>query len=172
MSLRDSLKAVVGARVARCTPLPMQRATLSTAGATGGATDMQQADLDTSETWGFHGATADATQVQRGSCTAPATERSDATGKLGGETLREAELHVACTTPCNTQLGMFAQRRLAIALTAAINRTCNARGDDDHNRAALLHECAQLAPEGQADMLGHFTIEAARWEAACKGIAP
>jgi hypothetical protein len=52
---------------------------------------------------------------------------------------------------------------LAAALAAAINRACDARGDSDANRAGLLAECAALPPEGQADMLAHFTLEAARW---------
>jgi len=76
----------------------------------------------------------------------------------------DVELHVARTTPCNTQPGALTRHRLAAALAGAINRTCDARGDDDRNRAGLLTECAQLTPEAQADLLAHFTIEAARWE--------
>ena len=51
---------------------------------------------------------------------------------------------------------------LADALADAINRACDVRGDSDANRAGLLAECAALSPEGQADMLAHFTVEAAR----------
>lgn len=60
---------------------------------------------------------------------------------------------------------------LAVALAAAINRCCDARGDDDANRAALLQECAGQSPEHQADLLAHFTIEAARLTAISKGVA-
>ncbi len=52
---------------------------------------------------------------------------------------------------------------LAEALAGAINRTCDVRDDSDANRAGLLAECAALPPEGQADLLAHFAIEAARW---------
>jgi hypothetical protein len=57
---------------------------------------------------------------------------------------------------------LFAEQRLPKALAAAINRACDIRGDDDANRAALLGECAALPPASQADMLAHFTLEAAR----------
>ena len=63
---------------------------------------------------------------------------------------------------CNTQRRNSA---VAEALADAINRACDARGDDAATRAGLLAECAALPPEGQADMLAHFTIEAARWAA-------
>ena len=52
---------------------------------------------------------------------------------------------------------------LATALAAAIHRACDARGDDDANRTALLVECATLGSAGQADMLDHFIREAVRW---------
>lgn len=55
-------------------------------------------------------------------------------------------------------------QNLAEALAGAIDRACDVRGDSDANRAGLLAECAALPPEGQADMLAHFTLEAARWE--------
>jgi hypothetical protein len=61
--------------------------------------------------------------------------------------------------------GAASASELPEALAAAINRACDLRGDDDANRAGLLRECAELAPEAQADMLAHFTLEAARWRA-------
>lgn len=51
------------------------------------------------------------------------------------------------------------------ALADAIDRCCDARGDDDRNRQALHRECMGLSAHGQADMLAHFTLEAARWAA-------
>lgn len=72
-------------------------------------------------------------------------------------------------TPVTRELGdavdQDVRQDLAEALAAAINRACDARGDDDANRAGLLAECAALPLDGQADMLAHFTIEAARWVA-------
>lgn len=50
---------------------------------------------------------------------------------------------------------------LVPALADAINRACDLRGDDEAHRAVLLAECAALPPEGQADMLAHFVVEAA-----------
>ena len=50
---------------------------------------------------------------------------------------------------------------LAGALVDAINRTCDARGDDARNRAELIVECSNLPAHGQADMLGHFEQRAA-----------
>ena len=80
-------------------------------------------------------ATAYATTAQQSSCTRVET------GAIQG--------HPRCTD-------------LAAALAAAINRACDVRGDSDTNRAGLLAECAALPPEGQADMLAHFTLEAVR----------
>ena len=51
-------------------------------------------------------------------------------------------------------------------LVASIDRCCDARGDDDTNRAGLLVECASLSPDGQEDMRQHFEDEAARWKRA------
>jgi hypothetical protein len=50
------------------------------------------------------------------------------------------------------------------ALIEAINRCCDARGDDVTNRAGLIAECTSLAPDGQADMREHFEAEAKRCE--------
>jgi hypothetical protein len=53
--------------------------------------------------------------------------------------------------------------RRATALRQAIDRCCDARGDDDDNRAGLIRECSELPPDGQADMLEHYEREAIRW---------
>ena len=58
---------------------------------------------------------------------------------------------------------------LQAALTAAMHRACNARGDDAANRAALLAECTELSSEAQADMLAHFTIIATQHETINRG---
>ena len=50
-----------------------------------------------------------------------------------------------------------------LALIAAVNRCCDARGDDDCNRAALVADCKRLAPHEQADMREHFDAEAKRF---------
>ena len=55
---------------------------------------------------------------------------------------------------------------LGAALSAAINRACDTRGDDPENRAALLSECAELRSEQQAELLAHFVVVAARCGAA------
>lgn len=52
--------------------------------------------------------------------------------------------------------------RRATAMRQAINRCCDARGDDDENRAGLIRECCALPPDGQMDMLEHFEREASR----------
>jgi len=51
----------------------------------------------------------------------------------------------------------------ATALRQSIERCCDARGDDDENRAALIRECGELPPDAQADMLEHFQREAIRF---------
>ena len=52
--------------------------------------------------------------------------------------------------------------RRATALRQAIDSCCDARGDDELNRAGLIRECGELTPDGQADMLEHFQREAIR----------
>lgn len=52
---------------------------------------------------------------------------------------------------------------LTAQLIEAVNRACDARGDDDAHRAALIEECAAQPLAMQADLLAHFVIEAARW---------
>lgn len=58
------------------------------------------------------------------------------------------------------------------SLVAAANRCCDASGEDDANRAALIAECGQLEPHEQEDMRDHFYSEAATWDRANRGIAP
>ena len=57
---------------------------------------------------------------------------------------------------------------VATQLRRAIDRCCNARGDDDVNRAALISESSALPVDGQRDMQQHFDQEAERWERALK----
>jgi hypothetical protein len=54
---------------------------------------------------------------------------------------------------------------LTAQLIEAVNRACDARGDDDAHRAALIEECTAQPLAMQADLLAHFVIEAARWGA-------
>lgn len=59
-----------------------------------------------------------------------------------------------------------------LALIHAINRCCDARGDDDSNREALIAEAASLTAREQIDMHEHFEQEATSWAAAKgRGIA-
>ncbi len=106
MSLRDALKAAVGAGVARCAPYAMQRATSTPGHATGDATGVQRHPATSHEYRGSV-ATGRATDAQLGSCIAPATGGADATEKLHELKAAEAELHVARTRECNTQLRSF-----------------------------------------------------------------
>ena len=54
-------------------------------------------------------------------------------------------------------------------LIEVIRRCCDARGDDDANRAALIAECAPLPPAQQAGWREHFDTVADRYEAANRG---
>ena len=63
-------------------------------------------------------------------------------------------------------------RPTPVGLVKAINRCCDARGDDDRNRAALIAECAELTPAEQADMTDHFNAETAIWHRAARGGRP
>ncbi|MBL8348887.1 MAG: hypothetical protein JNL87_01110 [Burkholderiaceae bacterium] len=58
------------------------------------------------------------------------------------------------------------------ALVKAINACCDARGDDDNNRAGLITECTALDAAGQADMREHFETEALIWQRAARGGRP
>jgi hypothetical protein len=161
MSLRETLKATVGTGVARCTPLAMQHATSGVNAATDDATALQQQDGKPRQSL-RSGATVDATPVQQAGCTTSATGAPDATGEFHAAPAQPAELHVAFASPCNTQLRA---PRITSALVAAINRTCDVRGDNDGNRAALIADAMALSIDLQADLLAHFTVEAARYAA-------
>lgn len=52
------------------------------------------------------------------------------------------------------------------ALMQAIHRCCDARGDDDGNRAALILECMALAAWEQRELVEHFNAEADRFSSA------
>lgn len=52
--------------------------------------------------------------------------------------------------------------RVSQAPAAAIERACEVRGDDPAHRDGLIAECMALPFEAQADLLAHFTAEAAR----------
>ena len=67
------------------------------------------------------------------------------------------------------QLLVLLTRPAPAGLVMAINRCCDARGDDDRNRAALIAECADLTPAEQTDMRDHFEAEAAIWQRAARG---
>ena len=62
--------------------------------------------------------------------------------------------------------------RLPGLLVAAINRCCDARGDDSANRAALILECTALPAWEQRELRDHFNEEAARWKRASRGTRP
>lgn len=53
--------------------------------------------------------------------------------------------------------------RRATSLRQSIDRCCDARGDDDANRRALIEECLRLPFEVQADLAEHFEQEANRY---------
>ncbi|HPW29497.1 MAG TPA: hypothetical protein PLL01_08930 [Rhodoferax sp.] len=122
MSLRDALKAAV----ARCTPLPMQHATLAANDATGDATPVQHPPANP------HGiraarATDSATGLQ------PAMDR-DATGTAGALTAH----------------------RLTGDLLNAAMRVCDRHNDNDTARDEMRQQCLALPPHLQADLLQHF----------------
>lgn len=52
---------------------------------------------------------------------------------------------------------------LTADLIAAINRCCDARGDDAESRGGLIRECLALPPAMQADAREHFDEQAALW---------
>ncbi len=70
------------------------------------------------------------------------------------------------------QLLALLTRPTPAGLFKAINRCCDARGDDDRNRAALIAECAELTPAEQADMREHFETQAAICQRAVRGGRP
>ena len=55
------------------------------------------------------------------------------------------------------------------ALIDAIRTACDARGDDDANRRALIEESSELSPEEKADMTQHFREVTRTWRLASQG---
>ena len=49
------------------------------------------------------------------------------------------------------------------ALILSINRCCDIRGDDHHNRAGLIHEAGNCPPHHMADLIDHFNQQTAIW---------
>jgi hypothetical protein len=139
-------------------PAPLQDATNRATGATSEATPEQQHPANPHECWGSR-ATSDATGAQQGT---RGTQQGAQQTVQPGAVSTDAEaalLRVAKGGLWGTQQR---NKQILDALTAAINRCCDARGDDPARREALLTECAAASPEHQADLLAHFTIEAAR----------
>jgi hypothetical protein len=58
------------------------------------------------------------------------------------------------------------------SLLEAVDRLCDARGDDQINRADLVAECQVQQASSQRDLLEHFQREAGRWERANRGEMP
>ena len=100
----------------------------------------------------------DTRQADRPSATTGVTV--DATTPRGRPSIRD----LARDTLLRHRRDKDVERR-ATALRKSIERCCNARGDDDENRAVLIRECGELPPDAQADMLEHFQREAIRFGA-------
>ena len=100
----------------------------------------------------------DARQLDQQTATNGATV--DATTRHGRPSIRD----LARDTLVRHGRDKEAERR-ATALRQSIERCCDARGDDDENRAALIRECGELLPDAQLDMLEHFQGEAIRFGA-------
>lgn len=157
MSLRNSLRSATELQVA---PVNARNAQLSEdLCATGGATDTQQPAANPHECSLF-AATEDATHPQQ-------LQKQGRNSKAKPE-----ELRVASAKARNSQPGGLTAHRLLPALIASINNCCDARGDDQNNRAQLIAESALLVPHEQADMLAHFEAETTRWQQANRGKQP
>ena len=156
MSLRNTLRHATELRVA---PLYKRNTQLSDVeSATGGATASQHPAANPHECWSWS-ATGSATPAQL-------------VGFEPRNTTEEQEkLRVAVVCTRNTQLGGLTAHRLPAALVSAIGRCCDARGDDEHNRAGLIAESASYSPHQMADLIEHFDLEADRWVLAT-GQAP
>ena len=108
-------------------------------------------------------------------CDTRQTPFGSATGAISGETGnatapgKPASMRDLARDTLTRQQRDKVAARLATTLRDSINRCCDARGDDEHNRAALIAECMRLPPSGQADMHEHFEQEAARWERVARG---
>jgi hypothetical protein len=50
-------------------------------------------------------------------------------------------------------------------IEATIHRLCDARSDDDGNRAALLSDLREYRPERWPCLIGYFNLEVAKYEA-------
>ena len=50
-------------------------------------------------------------------------------------------------------------------IEATIHRLCDARSDDDGNRAALLSDLREYLPERWPCLIGYFNVEVAKYEA-------
>jgi hypothetical protein len=148
MSLRNSLRIATELQVA--SPKACNTQLSGVAGATDDATSVQQTAANPHECWACT-ATHDATTTQ--------PEAEEACNS-------DEKLHVARTRECNTQLGGLTAHRRLPDLIAAIGACCDARGDDNRNRAALIAEAGGLTPEHQVDATEHFNEQAAVWAAA------
>lgn len=135
MSLRQQLKR----SVAGFPPLPMQHATSEASYATGSATDAQHQAANPHKCW-VSGATGNATTVQQDGC-------MDAT--------QGQKLHVAFATPCNTQLGLTAQRQVRELIEAAL-RACDHHGDNEAEREQMRQDVQNTPPHLRPDLLDHF----------------
>ena len=89
---------------------------------------------------------------------------------LAGEHLRVVPAS-SLTAPLRAQIAdnkaalvalLGSAHQTTLDLIAAVDRCCDARGDDHGNRAALIADCKLLAPHEQADMLDHFDGETRR----------
>jgi|GEM_PF-2088144 len=89
-----------------------------------------------------------------------------APGKLLTDAQREAIRTV------RGELLVLLQRPDSAALVRAIHACCDARSDDDANRAILIAECTALDAAGQADMTEHFQQQAVIWQRAARGGRP
>ena len=98
----------------------------------------------------------DTRQPNRPGATKGATVRATSPG--GRPSIRDLARDTLLRHGCDKE-----GERRATALRQSIDRCCDARGDDDENRAALICECSALPPDAQADMVEHFQREAIRF---------
>lgn len=139
MSLRSSLRRAV----AGCTPLSMQPATFSEKSATVVATAAQQVPSHPLEMGNLY-ATRYAAEMQHSGF-------YDATQ----EDINE-KLHVASTGACNTQPISLTAKRVTSELIKAAMLRCDQFGDGDVAREEMRHQCVQLPPHLQVDLLDYF----------------
>ena len=147
MSLRDLLRHAIELRVARADERNSQLSVKE--GATDDATNTQPPPDNPHEYW-------------RSSATGGATPAQLAGFEPRNSVEQPEKLRVALTSTRNTQLSGLTAHRLPTALVCAINRCCDARGDDDRNRAALIAESSELSLHDQADMREHIETEAGK----------